>query len=177
MSRKYLNDKWCIRCGRKTPCPYLKKNIKLLGGKTVVDIGCGNGRNAKYMQSLGYEVTAVDMAVNPEDVGDKSIDFIPMNLGRDIVPVHDGYADIILANYILMFLNEKERDYVLKDINRMSKEGTKLMVELYPAKDSEMKTVEECVAFKDGMIEKFMEYGWRVLRRSNDKFIMERNEE
>jgi SAM-dependent methyltransferase len=103
MSRKYLNDKWCIRCGRKTPSPYLKNNVKLLPkeGK-VLDIGCGNGRNSIFMKEKGYVVTSVDMV---EDFGNKNI------IGEDPLP-SDKY-DIILDNYILMFLDKKERKQVI----------------------------------------------------------------
>lgn len=33
-------------------------------GNDVLDLGCGNGRNALYAASLGYHVTAVDFAEN-----------------------------------------------------------------------------------------------------------------
>ena len=63
MSRKYLNDRWCIRCGRSTATPYLRQYAKLFPSKgRVLDIGCGNGRNTRFMEGLGYKVDPVDMA-------------------------------------------------------------------------------------------------------------------
>jgi len=78
MSRKYLNDRWCIRCGRKTPTPYLAKVLKLFSKKgMVLDIGCGNGRNSVFMTDQGYNVKSIDMA---NDFGNKII------LGKDTLP-------------------------------------------------------------------------------------------
>ena len=118
MSRKYLNEKWCVRCGRNSPTPYLVKNMKLfpIEGE-VLDIGCGNGRNSKFMIENGYEVTSTDM------VGDFGIEMV---LGQDDLP--EGKFDIILANYILMFLIEEERERVIQQIIDHSKTGTMLMV-------------------------------------------------
>lgn len=65
MSKKYLNDRWCVRCGRTTATPYLRKNSKLFPGKgNVLDIGCGNGRNSKYMLDSGYNVDSIDMVAD-----------------------------------------------------------------------------------------------------------------
>ena len=54
MSRKYLNDKYCVRCNRKDVCPYLRDNYDLVvRGREkikVLDIGCGNGRNSEFMK-------------------------------------------------------------------------------------------------------------------------------
>jgi len=42
-----MNDRWCVRCGRTDPTPYLRKYARLLLGKAgnrVLDLGCGNGK-------------------------------------------------------------------------------------------------------------------------------------
>ena len=123
MSKQYLNNRWCCRCPRNTPTPYLKRHIKLFPkvGK-VLDIGCGNGRNSKYMIKLGYKVDSIDMV---NDFGKKII------LGKD--PLPKKKYDIFLANFVLMFLNQKERYRVMKEINERAKKNSILMIEMYPA--------------------------------------------
>lgn len=157
MSRKYLNERWCVRCGKKTPTPYLRKNTKLLPetGK-VLDIGCGNGRNTKYMKSLGYDVDSLDMA---GDFGIKTV------LGKD--PLPNKKYDILLANYILMFLNNKERSTVMKEINDRAKTGSVLIMEMYPAKDAHEYNF-------DSMVEYFYNKGWTKLRKSKDKCVIKK---
>jgi tellurite methyltransferase len=136
------------------PTPYLKKNVKLFPERgKVLDIGCGNGRNSKYMIELGYDVIAVDMA--PPDFGVKLV------LGED--PLPSGEYDIILANYVLMFLTQIERKLVIEDIKSRSKEGTILMIEMYPAKDGYKYIFEDIVnEFED----------WEAVRKSKDRCVL-----
>jgi chemotaxis methyl-accepting protein methylase len=106
------------------------------------------------MKESGFQVTSVDMV---EDFGEKVV------LGVD--PLPEEKYDIILANYILMFLNKKERKKVLRGINANSKPGTLLMVELYPAKDGFPCEIDEIVIF-------FKK--WKKVRKSKDRCILEK---
>jgi SAM-dependent methyltransferase len=157
MSRKYLNDKWCVRCGRKEATPYLRKNTKLFpeNGK-VLDIGCGNGRNSKYMAELGYDVDSVDMV---NDFGIKCV------LGED--PLPNKKYDIILANYVLMFLDENTRFKVMREMNSRAKENSMLMMEMYPAKDAHTYNF-------DSMVDYFLNEGWSKIRKLKDRCILKR---
>jgi ubiquinone/menaquinone biosynthesis C-methylase UbiE len=137
MSRKYMNEKWCVRCGRKTPTPFLVKCAGKIGdvhGKNVLDIGCGNGRNSVYMQTLGANVYAFDMN---DDFGTKIV------LGHDKIPRPDACMDIIMANYVLMFLDKKEQNQVFHEVRRLLKPDGYFIWELYPAKDSNYPTQDE----------------------------------
>ena len=131
MSRKYMNERWCVRCGKNIPTPFLVKCVKKMEnikGKIVVDIGCGNGRNSEYMKNLGAEVHSFDMC---NDYG------LKLNLGRDIFPNEMNEVDIILANYVLMFLDTDELANVINEINRIiNRQNGMIVWELYPAKDS-----------------------------------------
>ena len=158
MSRKYMNGKWCVRCGKNVPTPYLRKNTKLFpqNGK-VLDIGCGNGRNSRYMMGLGYNVDPIDMAV---DFGIKCI------LGEN--PLPNKKYDILLANYILMFLDEDTRYKVMEEMNSRAKKNAVLMIEMYPAKDAYEYNF-------DSMVDYFLNNGWSKLRKSKDKCVLEKN--
>jgi SAM-dependent methyltransferase len=160
MSRKYMNERWCVRCNKTEPTPYLKSNIKHLPFALdgyVLDIGCGNGRNSKYMEKLCYHVTSIDMA---DDHGERRI------LGRD--PFPRGNYNIFLANYILMFLKPEERLKVMKDIDRRAKFlRNVLMIEMYPAKDAYPYDFDEIFNF-------FIDRGWRKIRKSKDKCLLEK---
>ena len=167
MSRKYLNDKYCVRCGRKTVCPYLRNNYDLLidlktTGRfhfNVLDIGCGNGRNSEYMTERGHTVTSLDMV---NDYGKKCV------LGQNKMPVENNSIDIILCNYLMMFLNYKEREQVIGEIKRVASPICKIMLELYPAKDSYALTSEDMVKMQK---EIFDNLGWKKLRYSKGRFI------
>ena len=169
MSRKYLNERWCVRCGRKSPCPYLQKNIKLftsLKNDLVIDCGCGNGRNTSYLKSLGFKnILSLDMA---GDFGTKII------LGKDNIPAESMSAKLILCNYVFMFLNDKEGEKLFCQINSIANVGCYLMVELYPAKDSYFKTTKDILDFQKRLYNDFAYKGWKKIKYSQQKFILQR---
>jgi len=155
MSKQYLNNKWCVRCERKEPTPYLRKNIKLFPKNGIVlDVGCGNGRNSIFMKKNNYDVVSVDMI---NDFGKKII------LGKDKLPKNN--FDIILANFIFMFLNKKERKQVFKQIQLNSKIETIMVVELYNAKDAFECNIDDIIHFF---------YNWEKIRKSKDKCILKK---
>jgi len=163
MSRKYLNDKYCVRCGRTEACPYLRKNVHLLDNENknlqVVDIGCGNGRNSKFIKKRGHNVISLDMV---DDYGYKII------LGKDKLPAKNNSIDIILCNYLMMFLNKKERSQLIREMKRIAKNNCMLMLELYPAKDCYAKTENEMLAMQ---YEIFKKMNWEKIRYSRGRFI------
>jgi ubiquinone/menaquinone biosynthesis C-methylase UbiE len=117
------------------------------------------------MQSLGFaDVVSLDMA---GDFGEQCI------LGVDPMPVDDNSIDIILCNYMLMFLSDEERENVLEEIKRVASDNCIIMVELYPAKDSYAKTKEAMMEMLDSI---FNTLGWEKIRyaRAGGKFIAEK---
>jgi len=150
-----MNNRWCVRCGKKSPTPYLKKNIKLFPKKgKVLDIGCGNGRNSRYMLDQGYRVDSIDMA---GDFGIKCV------LGED--PLPNKKYDILLANYILMFLDEGMRFKVMAEMISRAKKNSILMIEMYPAKDAYEYNF-------DSMVDYFLDRNWNKVRKSKDKCVL-----
>jgi len=173
MSRKYLNGRYCVRCNRCGPTPYLRDNVAILtkgfsrypyDGAAVVDIGCGNGRNSRFMAEVpGVKfMAALDMA---GDYGTKTV------LGVGKMPVPDGSADIVLCNYLLMFLSPKERNQALCEIERIAKPGCRIVVELYPAKDSYAKTEADMLRMQKDI---FRKLGWGKIRYSKGRFIAQK---
>jgi len=178
MTLKYLNERYCARCHRDKATPYLRDNIKILKEPTgrgqhgntlayhtkmVLDLGCGNMRNTNFMRKQGFDyVMPMDMAP-----GEDGLDVI---LGKDAIPCVPGSADIILANYIFMFLNQNERKQLCREINLVAAPGCTLVMELYASKHSFAKTVEETEKMKKQLMRKFK--GWELLRSPKERFIM-----
>lgn len=171
MSRKYVNEKWCVRCGKKSPTPYLAKKIEvLIDGRPVadlsaIDVGCGNGRNSAYLKEKGIAVTSCDMA---GDFGNKCV------LGREPLPAADGTIDIALANYILMFLNEDERKTTYGEIDRVARRNCRLMVELYAAKDSAFPNPVKLEMLQNEITRAFISKGWEVVHEVKEKMIFKK---
>ena len=106
------------------------------------------------MKSLGYDVTPVDMV---DDFGVRTI------LGHD--PLPDGPFDVILANYVLMFLDEAERKKVTQQIGKVAGDECIMVVEMYPAKDAHEYDF-------DAMVGDWLQKGWVKLRKSKDRCVL-----
>jgi ubiquinone/menaquinone biosynthesis C-methylase UbiE len=113
------------------------------------------------MMRLGHTVLALDMV---DDYGNEFV------LGKDPLPLGDGRADIILCNYVLMFLSPGERHQVIKEFKRIASSGTRIMVELYAAKDSYAVNDTELAEMQKKVFKKL---GWNKLRYSKGRFIAE----
>lgn len=155
MSRKYMNGKWCVRCGRKGMTPFLRTSLPkievgfALDGYvrseiTVIDIGCGNGRNLTGLEERGYvKLHGYDMCPGASATA--------LVLGKDKLPHAAGSVDIVLANFVFMFLDEAETSQVLAEINRITHTGSVVVIELYPAKDSRIKNAREMEAMQSAL--------------------------
>lgn len=172
MSRRKIDGKCSVRCGKSSPTPYLVKHYDqlvegIVFGAPIVDMGCGNGRNSKYLIKKGFRcILPFDM------VGDYGW---PLALGKEKFPVKDGSVRIILSNYVLMFLNAEERAQVVDEIDRMAAPGCRLMVELYPAKDSKFPDAAELECVKRALVRHLIWYrDWEKLHEVKHKFIMEK---
>lgn len=174
MSRKYMNDRWCVRCSREGATPFLKKHWPKLHGEAlstaavlatpILDIGCGNGRNLRYLRSLGFHnVVGFDMSA---DFG------YQLKLGKDRFPLLDHSVSAILANYVFMFLNKTERTQVIRELRRVAKPDCRIMVELYPAKDSEAPSHCACTELQNELMAKFTKNGkCRPIVNNQHRFI------
>lgn len=62
-NQQYWDQKFCLRTGQLPPEQPLTEELSLFAGKhTVLDLACGDGRNALYLAGQGFQVTAVDFS-------------------------------------------------------------------------------------------------------------------
>ena len=169
MSRKTVNGKLSVRCDVKAPSPYLRRNASLLerdldkDSALVVDLGCGNGRNSGFMRRLGFrKVLSFDRRADH---------CMKVELGRERLPVAPSSVDVILANYVMMFLDRDEVSYAIGEIKRIANLGCRLVVELHPAKSSHVRTKRAVSMLQKRIVDKL---GWSVTRESAGRFIAER---
>ncbi len=103
----------------------------------VADIGAGHFRNLKLFQELGFEnLYALDKddTDNPLNVNLKQ--FIKHDIERGI-PLNDKQFDLVLCNYVLMFIDPSKTNEVLDNLMRITRGF--LIIETYPKKHKNYK--------------------------------------
>jgi len=109
---------------------YLKDILpKDLKGKTVLDIGCGDGRWSEYLHKLGAEkvICGLDISQDMIDLAKqrkKQQDLKRLGLVRaDMrsMPIMDNSVDIALSTFSLMYFKNLER--IIQEINRVLKKN------------------------------------------------------
>ena len=101
-------------------------------GSRILDAGCGDGRNIKYLLDAGYDVSAVD--ADPNAIGevmrlaaDKNAELPPTNFRREPVEAmsfDDASMDVVLSIAVLHFAQSDEQfEGMLESIWRVLKPG------------------------------------------------------
>jgi ubiquinone/menaquinone biosynthesis C-methylase UbiE len=148
--KEYSSDKGVPTTTRTTPSSSVVNAIKyleekrLLRGNTVIDLGCGTGRNALYLAKNGYRVTAVDFvdaALGKVNRKAKELDLHNMikikntSIGKEL-PFEDNSFDLALDIATTMSLNPKQMGVFEKETRRIIKSNG-LMVSYTLANDDE----------------------------------------
>ncbi|RKR81216.1 methyltransferase family protein [Mucilaginibacter gracilis] len=107
--------------------------------KTIIDVGCGGGRNMVYFLQNGYDVYGVDP--NPEAIDavkNLSLQLAPKNPAENFkiapaenLPFDDDFFDLAVCNALLHFANDQAHfDAMLRSVWRVIKPGGFLFARL-----------------------------------------------
>jgi SAM-dependent methyltransferase len=182
-----------VRIASDKPTPFVRKHLDKLAeaGKRgrVVDIGCGNGRNLKALHEagctdlVGIDVLPVYNVTMPfaEYLSFDANDFA----GELDWPEHklEG-GTVYLLNYVLMFLEEYDREEVVFQVMNIAAEGALIMIELYPSKNGYMPTKAACDRYFKELLAECADsqnidgamYGFEILdiNRSEHKLLIKK---
>jgi len=154
-----------VRCGSDKATPYLRKHVDLFTewapAGHVIDIGCGEGRNSRFLKDRGMHVMSLD------GKGDYGIKW----MAGDKIPAESGTADCILCNYFLMFLSGHARNDVYGEINRVSHKGTRLLIELEMVKQSLTPDEYTLNALNEELRDAFRDWGWKIIQKHKNRYI------
>jgi len=105
----------------------------------VLDAGCGNGRNIRFLLDAGYDVSAVDSDPNAigevmRQAADLNAALPPTNFRREAVEAmsfEDGSFDVVLSIAVLHFaLDDDQFDGMLESMWRVLAPGGMLFARL-----------------------------------------------
>lgn len=99
---------------------------------SILDIGCGSGRDAIFMSREGGIVTAVDISENLISIAKGKDESGAVNWIVDSLPelkmiTENNRYDLILLSAVLMFLNPKEQLISIKNIVNLMKDDGMLV--------------------------------------------------
>ena len=140
--REYKNPK--LVTGKEDPqsdtlrfLKFLKKEEKYkVEDKTILDLGCGTGRNSNYLAELGNKVIGIEISKTALVVAQARADrgrlgpTVQYRLGDIGKPydISDNSVDIILDVTSSNSLDEKGREIYLEEMNRVLKKGGHVFV-------------------------------------------------
>ena len=102
------------------------KNKKV---KTLLDLGCGSGRDSQYFSRRGFVVTALDLVADKEQQEKLKRNRIPF-IKSDIknLKIKTNYFDVIYAHLSLHYFDDKTTVKILNDLNKILKSGGYLFI-------------------------------------------------
>jgi len=112
---------------------WLDKEEKVsLSEMTVLDLGCGTGRNSNYLSELGNEVTGLEISRTALSLAKKRdtesrVNYIQKSIGESY-SFPDQTFDLILDITSSNSLDEKERSIYLRETYRVLKDGGHFLV-------------------------------------------------
>jgi len=168
------NRKSVRMSGATEATPYLRKNWDVLSENVdlktavTVDLACGNGRNTNFMLASGISIDNAKAYDMVDDYGEKLL------LGEEDIPLEDKSVDIVLANYIFMFLSPHECKNLVREIGRIAKVGCRVMVELETVKQSNTPDVESRDQLETLLKGLFMSNRFGFVKHSHGRFIAEK---
>ncbi|MFA6421974.1 MAG: class I SAM-dependent methyltransferase [Candidatus Buchananbacteria bacterium] len=147
------------------------KNKKL---ETVLDLGCGGGRDSKYFSQKGYKVVALDIMVSQsqqEKLKHDHIKFIKSDI-RNIKIKNDSF-DIIYAHLSLHYFDDRTTDKIFSKLYKILKPGGYIFIKCKSINDplfGKGKKIEENI-YKSDYLRHFFSKNYMNEKLKNFKII------
>lgn len=106
---------------------FLKKNFETGIGKTILDYGCGSGRNTLVMADMGFTIYAMDKVrgcleltrEKADAISYKNIEYIQNE--DEYIPLTNESVDCVVAWGLVMLLGAEKCESVFREIYRILK--------------------------------------------------------
>jgi len=124
---------------RENASPFFTSKIeylKHLGFKSLLDAGCGDGRNIIEFAKAGFESTGVDLSQSALDRCKKNCEGLNVKLEKqdlEKMDFKDGSFDVIICDFVTAHMENPQK--VMDEFHRLLKKGGYLLIEFTSTKD------------------------------------------
>ena len=150
---------------------------------TVLDLGCGSGRNSLYLNMLGFDVTACDHNENSIARLNQIIDAEQLeHLETQVYDINQAAIeqsyDWIISTVVLMFLQARQIPSILKNMqDRTNPGGYNLIVSAMDTSDYPCsRTLPFSFAFKPGELKSYYK-DWELIKYNENPGELHRTDE
>ena len=108
---------------------YIDQFLQSLEGKNVLDAGCGNGRDCKYINQKGFKVKGIDLSKEMLVIAKKmvpKVDFEVMDITN--ITYSDNSYDGIISNCSFFHISVEELPKTLNSFSKILKPNGKLLL-------------------------------------------------
>jgi SAM-dependent methyltransferase len=144
-----------------------KNQLKL--GRSVIDLGCGKGRNSLYLANLGFQVTALDFIPSVlDEVKNKAkkqytnlkVQTVKANLSKSL-PFSTGQFDWAIDIVSSVSLNLKEMKFFVSEVERVLKPKGIFLTYVHSRDDGYLGPRVDEAGFYQVPETGLMEHAWR----------------
>ncbi len=138
----------------------------------ALDLGCGRGRNALYLNLLGFDVTALDH-------NQESIDFLnhmiekegAQNIKTELYDINqanvEGEFDLIVSTVVMMFLKRERIPAIIENMQKNTKVGGYNLIVCAMSTDDYPCPMPFSFTFKEGELKEYYQ-GWELVKYNED---------
>lgn len=125
IAKEYAEEFFCDSSDNK----YIDAFLNSLEGIKVLDVGCGNGRDCKYISQKGFDINGIDLSVGMLEIAKEKVPngkFEIMDITNITYP--DNSYDGIISNCSLFHIPVEELPKTLDSFRRILKPNGKLLL-------------------------------------------------
>ncbi len=157
--------------------------IKHIQKGTLLDLGCGNGRNSLFFAENGFKVTAFDKNINAIENLKRIADLEQLDINAFVHDANlasiEGEFDAIISTVVLMFLNGDRIADIIKSMQASTKQdGYNLIVCAMDSDDYPMSKYQLpfSFGFKANELKNYYK-GWDIVKYNEDVGHLHRRDE
>lgn len=141
MDYSYWDNYYLTKDAPKMPSKFAEDILPYLDqGKTLVELGCGNGRDSLFFANNNLEVLGIDQSHSAisklqSNYSKKNVQFIAEDFLQSKFMNYSN-IDYVYSRFTLHSITEKEEDILLKSVFNSLKVGGKIFIEARSVKDN-----------------------------------------